>query len=84
MAGHKLYAPKGVGALYLRNGVILEPFMHGAGHEDGWRAGTENIVFDVGLGAACALAQDLAWTARVQELRDRFWETVHADRKSVV
>ena len=77
IAGHKLYAPKGVGALYIRKGVALEPFMHGAGHEDGRRAGTENVVFDVGLGAACALAQDLAWTARARELRDLFWDALH-------
>ncbi|MCA9727297.1 MAG: cysteine desulfurase, partial [Candidatus Eisenbacteria bacterium] len=44
VAGHKLQAPKGVGALFVRKGVELEPFMHGAGHERGWRAGTENVL----------------------------------------
>ena len=53
VAGHKLYAPKGVGALYVRKGVRLEPLIHGASHESGRRAGTENIVLDIGLGAAC-------------------------------
>ncbi len=49
VAGHKLYGPKGVGALYVRAGVQLEPLIHGAGHEAGRRAGTENILLDVGL-----------------------------------
>lgn len=57
IAGHKLYAPKGVGALYIRKGVQLEPLIHGAGHEAGRRAGTENIVLDVALGKACELAR---------------------------
>jgi cysteine desulfurase len=56
VAGHKFYAPKGVGALYLRQGVRLEPLLHGAGHESGRRAGTENVLLDVALGAACRLA----------------------------
>jgi len=56
VAGHKFYAPKGVGALYLRQGVRLEPLLHGAGHESGRRAGTENVLLDVALGAACGLA----------------------------
>ncbi len=74
VAGHKLYAPKGVGALYIRQGVRLEPFMHGAGHENGRRAGTENVLLDVGLGAACALAAGELATrrARLTELRDYF------------
>ena len=57
IAGHKLYAPKGVGALFVRRGVVLEKFMHGAGHEQGRRAGTENVAGVVGLGEACALVQ---------------------------
>jgi cysteine sulfinate desulfinase/cysteine desulfurase-like protein len=52
VAGHKLYAPKGVGALYVRSGVSLEPLMHGADHESGRRPGTENVIEIVGLGAA--------------------------------
>jgi cysteine desulfurase len=51
VAGHKVYAPKGVGALYVRHGLRLEPLMHGAGHESGRRAGTENVLLDVALGA---------------------------------
>ncbi len=57
VAGHKLYAPKGIGALYIRNGITIEPFIHGAGHENGRRAGTENVVFNVGLGRACEIAE---------------------------
>ena len=55
IAGHKLYAPKGVGALYIRNGVELEKLVHGAGHEHGRRAGTENTPYWVGLGKAAEL-----------------------------
>ncbi len=78
IAGHKLYAPKGVGALYIRKGVELEPFMHGAGHEHGRRAGTENVLLNVGLGAACELARDRAWVPHMQTLRDRFWNALRA------
>jgi len=77
IAGHKLYAPKGVGALYVRSGVELEPLIHGAGHESGRRAGTESALLAVGLGAACALVQDLAPMARVQALRDQLRSELH-------
>jgi cysteine desulfurase len=73
IAGHKLYAPKGVGALYVRRGVSLEPLIHGAGHEAGRRAGTESALLTAGLGEACALAADLAPMRRVQDLRDALW-----------
>jgi cysteine desulfurase len=73
IAGHKVYAPKGVGALFVRRGVPLEPLVHGAGHEGGRRAGTESALLAAGLGAACALARDLAAMDRVRALRDRFW-----------
>ena len=56
VAAHKFYGPKGVGALYVREGTDLAPLMHGAGHEDGRRAGTENVLLDVALGAAAELA----------------------------
>jgi cysteine desulfurase len=73
VAGHKLYAPKGVGALYVRRGVRLVKFMHGAGHESNRRASTENLMGIVGLGAACALvAQHLpAYAAHMWAVRDR-------------
>jgi cysteine desulfurase len=75
VAGHKLYAPKGVGALFVRRGTPLAPFALGAGHERGIRPGTENVASIVGLGVASDIARrDLsAWTARVRELRDQFW-----------
>jgi cysteine desulfurase len=73
LAGHKLYAPKGVGALYIRRGVTLETFMHGAGQEMGRRAGTENILEIVGLGKACEVAaRDLDINRlHMQVMRDR-------------
>jgi cysteine desulfurase len=74
IAGHKVYAPKGVGALFVRRGVRLEPLIHGAGHEGGRRAGTESALLAVGLGKACELAGDLAPMDRVRSLRDRFWQ----------
>jgi cysteine desulfurase len=74
IAGHKLYAPKGVGALYVRRGVRLEPLIHGAGHESGRRAGTESALLAAALGAACDIATDLAPMAEVRRLRDLFWE----------
>lgn len=76
IAGHKLYAPKGVGALYIRTGTLVEPFARGAGHERGLRPGTENVASIVGLGEACAIVgADLdAVAARLEALRERLWE----------
>jgi cysteine desulfurase len=73
IAGHKLYGPKGIGALYVREGIDLEPLLHGAGHEAGRRAGTENVLAIVGLGAACDLARSWIDDTRVGQLRDAFW-----------
>ncbi|HZL87222.1 MAG TPA: cysteine desulfurase family protein [Pirellulaceae bacterium] len=75
IAGHKVYAPKGIGALYIRRGLALEPLIHGAGHEGGLRAGTENVPYMVGLGKACSLAgKNLdANQERTTTLRDRLW-----------
>jgi len=56
IAGHKLYAPKGIGALYIRKGTRIENLMHGAGQEKGIRPGTENVIYTVGLGKACEVA----------------------------
>jgi cysteine desulfurase len=74
IAGHKVYAPKGVGALFVRRGVSIEPLIHGAGHESGRRAGTESALLAVALGKACELARDLSAMNRVRALRDRFWQ----------
>lgn len=73
VVGHKFYAPKGVGALYVRRGVRLEPLVHGAGHEGGRRAGTESALLVAGLGQACELARDLAPLEETRRLRDAFW-----------
>lgn len=73
IAGHKLYAPKGIGALYVRNGIELEPLIHGASHESGRRAGTESAMLAAALGKACELASDLSVIANLKALRDRLW-----------
>jgi cysteine desulfurase len=75
IAGHKLYAPKGVGALYIREGTQLDNLLLGAGHEGGRRPGTENVLEIVGLGTACEIAAlDLGEIqVRFQELRDRMY-----------
>ncbi|MEH7309109.1 cysteine desulfurase family protein [Neobacillus drentensis] len=73
IAGHKLYAPKGIGALYIREGIQLEPLIHGAGHEFGIRAGTENTLLAVGLGKACELAEQYIGNSLVKELTEYFW-----------
>lgn len=75
IAGHKLYAPKGVGALFVRDGVPVAPVLLGAGHERGIRPGTENVASIVGLGRACAIAaRDVATLGpRLRGLSDRLW-----------
>ncbi len=76
VAGHKVYAAKGVGALYVRKGTPLHPVLLGAGHERGMRPGTENVASIVGLGRACEVAgQELdSGVDRMLGLRDRLWE----------
>ena len=81
VTGHKLYGPKGVGALYVRNGRDIVPLIHGAGQEGGKRAGTENVILAVGLGAAARIAetrleQDYEKMAR---LRNRLQELLFED-----
>ncbi len=75
-AGHKVYAPKGVGALYIREGTPIEPLIHGAGHEAGRRAGTENVLLTVGLGKACEIARKYLNDVKIRDLRDRFWNLI--------
>ncbi len=86
IAGHKLYAPKGIGALYIRHGIELEPLIYGGGQESGRRAGTENIAYIVALGAASALAQEqLAESSlRIQRLRDMLHERLNAHLPDIV
>jgi cysteine desulfurase len=81
VAGHKLYGPKGVGALYVREGIELEPLeplLHGAGHEAGRRAGTENVLGIVGLGAACEQAHAWIDETAIASMRDAFWNSLKA------
>lgn len=74
VAGHKLYAPKGIGALYMREGVRVDSYLHGAGHELGRRAGTENVPYMVALGKAAELAAERLVTeaGKVFALREHF------------
>jgi cysteine desulfurase len=80
LAGHKLYAPKGVGVLFVSRRIELESLIHGADHEHGRRAGTENVPCIVGLGAASEIAYQELYptTARLRRLRDRLWDRLHA------
>ena len=78
IAGHKLYAPQGIGALYIRKGNGLEPLHHGAGHQDGRRAGTEPVALIVGLGRACEVARTANDAKRIQDLRDRLYNGLRA------
>lgn len=73
IAGHKLYAPKGIGCLYVRPGLELEPVIHGASQESGRRAGTENVPYIVGLGKAAEIARGKLGSEgpRLRALRDR-------------
>lgn len=72
VAGHKLYGPKGVGALFIREGLNLCPLIHGAGQEMGKRAGTESVILVTGLGAACRVARERMPSdyVKIGELRD--------------
>jgi Cysteine sulfinate desulfinase/cysteine desulfurase and related enzymes len=73
IAGHKLYAPKGIGALYIRKGIILEPLLHGAKQEGGIRAGTENVPYIAGLGKAAEIAQAYLANQDILEKKQYFY-----------
>lgn len=78
ISAHKLYGPKGIGALYIRKGTRLDPLLHGGGHERGIRPGTENISGVVGLGKACQLAEENLEVSmkQISNLRDKLIEGV--------
>ncbi|HEX8707019.1 MAG TPA: cysteine desulfurase NifS [Pyrinomonadaceae bacterium] len=76
LSGHKFHAPKGTGALYVRNGVRLPAFLVGGGQEQGRRAGTEAVPYIVALGAACELASRFEGHEELRRLRDRLEETI--------
>src|SRR5207249_5348933 len=76
ISGHKFHAPKGVGALYIRNGIKLPPFIIGGGQESGRRSGTEAVPNIVALGRAAKLAKDFKSHAKVEELRNKLERTI--------
>lgn len=78
IAGHKLYAPKGIGALYIKEGIQLEKLIHGADHELNKRAGTENVLEIVGLGKACEIAQRYMYRniTHMQSMRNRLYQNL--------
>jgi cysteine desulfurase len=78
LSGHKFHAPKGVGALYVRKGLDLAPFIIGGGQEHGRRAGTEAVPYIVALGAACELAGKFDGHARIRRLRDHLEDAILA------
>ncbi|MBW1703562.1 MAG: cysteine desulfurase [Deltaproteobacteria bacterium] len=86
VAGHKVYGPKGVGALFIRNGRKLTPLMHGASQEAGKRAGTENIILASGLGAACRIAEERLKNniENMKKLRDRLQELLFGELDGLV
>ncbi len=86
IAGHKCYAPKGVGAFYIRDGLNIEPLIHGASQEKGQRAGTENVMHIVGVGEACnlALSRTNEDTSRIRGLRDRLYQLLSRDLDGVI
>lgn len=79
IAAHKMYGPKGIGVLYVKDPTSLTPILHGAGHEGGLRPGTENVPSIAGFGMACqVIAADLEQeAARQREIRDYLWNTIH-------
>ena len=86
VAGHKLYAPKGIGALYMKEGFHLTPLIHGGGQEGGRRAGTENTILAIGLGVACQVAEKRLHEdfPEMMAMRDRFQEILFGALEGIV
>jgi cysteine desulfurase len=78
ISGHKFHSPKGVGALYIRRGIVLPPFVIGGGQEQGRRSGTEAVPNIVGLGRASQLAKEFTGHDQIRSLRDRLEDQVFA------
>src|SRR5205807_9066425 len=76
ISGHKFHAPKGIGALYIRRGVKLPPFIIGGGQEQGRRSGTEAVPNIVGLGRAAQLAKEVTGHEQIRSLRDRLEDEI--------
>lgn len=85
LAGHKVYAPKGIGVLYLKRGTLIEKLMHGADHERNFRAGTENVLEIIGLGKACELAGNnlISHTQYLKEITHSFYDTLEAELNNI-
>jgi cysteine desulfurase len=81
VAGHKLYAPKGIGALFMRRGIRLQNILFGAGQERGLRPGTEPVPLACGLGAACSWLQDktAGFSGQMKELREEFYSLLRQE-----
>jgi cysteine desulfurase len=85
-SGHKIHAPKGIGALFIREGTKIEPLIHGGHQENGFRAGTENVPYIIGLAKACELAKDniLYENTEIKRLRDKLQDALLANCKGAV
>ncbi|MCF7885438.1 MAG: selenide, water dikinase SelD [Candidatus Marinimicrobia bacterium] len=85
IAGHKMYAPKGVGALYIRSGIEIEPILMGADHERGLRPGTENVLEIVGLGEAAALFRNNGekFIDEQKQVKQAFWKKLKSELPSI-
>lgn len=86
LSAHKIFGPKGLGALYVRKGCTLEPYIHGGGQERGRRAGTENVALAAGFGVAALLAEEIRAVEclRIQQLRQRLLKGLQASLDGII